>query len=156
MRLLKLPWSKSKGRKCQKTSPSSQRVIEVQVHIAYKKKPGTKDSRLDGSLWVQQFSISLPNSISKKVFKEEDQTLFAYASLSCAIFERFAKKVSARLQKIEDHLCGELIAIICNRLCKRCQFYYWNTLHSFLPKLCTLLINTLLSPVYVYPLSDLE
>ena len=99
MRLLKLPWSKSKGRQCQKTSPSSQRVIEVQVHIAYKKKPGTKDSRLDGSLWVQQFSISLPNSISKKVFKEEDQTLFAYASLSCAIFEWFAKKVSAHLQK---------------------------------------------------------
>ena len=100
MRLLKLPWSKSKGRQCQKTSPSSQRVIEVQVHIAYKKKPGTKDSRLDGSLWVQQFSISLPNSISKKVFKEEDQTLFAYASLSCAIlnvsqkgFGTFAKRL---------------------------------------------------------------
>ena len=137
MRLLKLPWSKSKGRQCQKTSTSSQRVIEVQVHIAYKKKPGTKDSRLDGSLWVQQFSISLPNSISKKVFKEEDQTLFAYASLRCAIFEWFAKRCRHICKKIEDHLCGELIAIICNRLCKRSKFCYWNALLRFAKTLYT-------------------
>lgn len=155
MRLLKLPWSKSKGRQCQKTSTSSQRVIEVQVHIAYKKKPGTKDSRLDGSLWVQQFSISLPNSISKKVLKKKIKRCSPTPRSAVQFLNGSQKGVGTFAKRLRTIYVVNLSQSFAIDYAKEANFAI-ETLYFILPKLCTLLINTLLSSVYVYPLSDLE